>query len=163
MKVISLLQPWASLVVLGHKKIETRSWNTKYRGELLIHASASKKMAKFFIDVEPFQGVFEKHFDWLIPNIDELPFGAIIGKVNLIDTFHTEDAETIINHSEDLFEIINTKDNKAFEKAVTKEIAFGDYSPNRYGWLLSNPIVFDNPIPAKGMLGLWEFDKMDTF
>lgn len=39
MKVISLLQPWASLVILGHKKIETRSWNTKYRGDLLIHAS----------------------------------------------------------------------------------------------------------------------------
>ncbi len=39
MKAISILQPWASLVALGHKKIETRSWNTKYRGELLIHAS----------------------------------------------------------------------------------------------------------------------------
>lgn len=39
MKVISLRQPWALLVVLGHKKIETRSWKTTYRGDLLIHAS----------------------------------------------------------------------------------------------------------------------------
>ena len=41
-KVLSLIQPWASLAVLGHKKIETRSWNTKYRGELFIHASSKK-------------------------------------------------------------------------------------------------------------------------
>lgn len=39
MKVISLLQPWATLAVIGQKKIETRSWSTKYRGPLLIHAS----------------------------------------------------------------------------------------------------------------------------
>lgn len=45
MKVISIMQPWATLIVLGHKKIETRSWNTKYRGEILIHASAGKKPA----------------------------------------------------------------------------------------------------------------------
>ena len=42
MTVISLLQPWAQLVVLGAKKIETRSWNTAFRGELLIHASLGK-------------------------------------------------------------------------------------------------------------------------
>ena len=50
MKVLSLLQPWANLCVMtdsktgkAYKQIETRSWNTKYRGELLIHASAGKK------------------------------------------------------------------------------------------------------------------------
>ncbi len=45
MKVISLLQPWASLVVMGYKKCETRSWNTKSRGTLLIHASLGKKFS----------------------------------------------------------------------------------------------------------------------
>ena len=46
MKVLSILQPWASLCLTvdekgkALKQIETRSWNTKYRGELLIHASA---------------------------------------------------------------------------------------------------------------------------
>lgn len=41
MKVITIWQPWASLIVLGHKKIETRGWATKYRGPLLIHAAAN--------------------------------------------------------------------------------------------------------------------------
>lgn len=39
MRAISLWQPWASLVVLGAKKIETRHWSTNYRGPLLIHAA----------------------------------------------------------------------------------------------------------------------------
>lgn len=42
MKAISIRQPWAWLIVNGHKDIENRSWNTKYRGPVLIHASAAK-------------------------------------------------------------------------------------------------------------------------
>lgn len=41
MKALSLWQPWASLVALGEKRIETREWSTRYRGELAIHATAS--------------------------------------------------------------------------------------------------------------------------
>jgi hypothetical protein len=44
MKVISIIQPWATLIAIGEKKFETRSWSTKYRGELAIHAS--KKIDK---------------------------------------------------------------------------------------------------------------------
>lgn len=38
MKVITLKQPWATLVAEGIKKYEFRSWKINYRGELLIHA-----------------------------------------------------------------------------------------------------------------------------
>lgn len=41
MKVLTLHQPWASLVALGVKTIETRSWSTAYRGPLAIHAAAT--------------------------------------------------------------------------------------------------------------------------
>ena len=41
MKALTLIQPWASLILLGEKKIETRSWKTNYRGEIYIHASLS--------------------------------------------------------------------------------------------------------------------------
>ncbi len=43
MKAISLKEPWASLVMNGKKTIETRVWQTKYRGKLLICASAIPK------------------------------------------------------------------------------------------------------------------------
>lgn len=65
MKAISLWQPWASLMVSGLKKIETRSWATNYRGPLLIHA-ALKEL--------PGLGI-----------IGNIPRGGIIGSVDLID------------------------------------------------------------------------------
>ena len=50
MKVLTLKQPWATLVAEGIKKYEFRSWKTKYRGKVLIHAGAGldkKEMDKF--------------------------------------------------------------------------------------------------------------------
>lgn len=38
MKCLSVSQPFAELIVVGKKTIELRSWNTRYRGEFLIHA-----------------------------------------------------------------------------------------------------------------------------
>ncbi len=46
MKALSLKQPWANLVACGYKTLETRTWATGYRGELLICSSASG-------DIEP--------------------------------------------------------------------------------------------------------------
>lgn len=40
MKALSLRQPWASMIADGRKTIETRTWRTRYRGPLAIHASA---------------------------------------------------------------------------------------------------------------------------
>ena len=42
MKVLSIKEPFASLISLGIKKIETRSWKTNYKGEIYIHASLTK-------------------------------------------------------------------------------------------------------------------------
>lgn len=70
MKVISIKQPWATLILEGLKEYEFRSWKTKYRGELYIHASKTcdnKNMKQF-----------EKM------NLD-FPVGMIIGKVTLDD------------------------------------------------------------------------------
>ena len=38
MKVITIKQPWASLIAEGYKEYEFRTWKTKYRGDILIHA-----------------------------------------------------------------------------------------------------------------------------
>lgn len=39
MKVLTIREPWASLILEGKKTIETRTWKTKYRGAVLLHAS----------------------------------------------------------------------------------------------------------------------------
>ena len=71
MKVLSLKQPYAELVVSGRKTIEVRKWNTKFRGRFLVHASRipdSKAMKRF--------------------GFKELPTGCIIGEATLIDVKH---------------------------------------------------------------------------
>jgi hypothetical protein len=133
MKTLSLLQPWASLVVMGVKKIETRSWSTAYRGDLLIHASMGKS-----------GGIFseEPPFTKYIPDFRQLPFGYIIGKVILED----------VCPMEALFLSGGKINELTFE-----ERAFGDYGSGRFAWLLSNPVQFTNPVRTRGHLHLWEY------
>ena len=68
MKVLSLKQPYAELVVSGKKTIELRKWRTKFRGEFLVHASkkADESAMKKF-------------------GFSELPTGCIVGKATLKD------------------------------------------------------------------------------
>jgi activating signal cointegrator 1 len=81
MKGLSLWQPWAQLVAIGAKKIETRSWGTDYRGPLAIHATkafpASAKnlcMGTPFMDALMCAGYSGTY---------ELPHGAIVAVANL--------------------------------------------------------------------------------
>ena len=156
MKAISILQPWASLVALGHKKIETRSWNTKYRGELLIHASMGKKkegalLMNSTVCQKAIGNTFlslEDHL-WL----NDLPFGAIIGKVNLIDVLTSEELQATEEFSD------GYRNKWSIQEEINpQEKAFGNYDSGRFGWLLSDPVLFENPIPCKGQLGIWNFD-----
>ena len=76
MKVLTIKQPFASLIAEGLKEYEFRTWKTKYRGEILIHAGKSidkKAMEKF------------KDFNL------EYPTGCIIAKVNLTDCLKIDD------------------------------------------------------------------------
>ena len=134
MKTLSLLQPWASLVVMGVKKIETRSWKSDYRGPLLIHASLGKKGS-----ILSTESPFKKY----IRNFESLPFGSVIGVVLLEDIVPIEQL-FLTGHE--------------LASLTMEEKAFGDYSKGRYAWLLTAPQIFDKPIPVKGTLGLWEFN-----
>lgn len=133
MKVLSLLQPWASLVMVGAKKIETRSWQTPFRGELLIHASLGKK-GDALCAAPPFS-----HY---INDFDKLPFGAIIGSVVLKNIVPVER----LHLSSDVLAML-----------TLEEKAFGDYTQGRYAWLLHTPVPFSKPIPIRGSLGLWNY------
>lgn len=76
MKALSIRQPWASLIVMGHKDVENRSWSTKYRGPLLVHAGHGRAVAAI--------GSIEEQYGLELCSQD-LPRGGIIGVVELID------------------------------------------------------------------------------
>lgn len=71
MKVITLKQPWATLIAEGYKKYEFRSWDTKYRGEILIHAGKGVDRA------------YLKKYEHL--NLT-YPTARIVAKVSIVDT-----------------------------------------------------------------------------
>lgn len=118
MKVLTVKQPFAWLIVAGYKDIENRTWQTSYRGTILIHASA-KPDRDMMQDLGPFCK------DARIP-VPAIVNGAIIGQVDLVDCVTDDESEW-------------------FEGPI--------------GWVLDNPILFDDPIPTKGALGLWEYDR----
>lgn len=55
MKALTLTQPYATLVAIGEKRLETRSWRTSYRGPLAIHAAKGWMSLRFGGDLASFQ------------------------------------------------------------------------------------------------------------
>jgi len=159
MKALTLTQPWATLISLGQKKIETRSWATSYRGRLATHAGKGLGpvggMRGLLELLE--QDVFWNALYPLQPSVFNakglaklaLPRGAIVATCELVAVIPT----------------------RAFEDSLTQyyeyprgwtltdqERAFGDYSPGRYAWLLSSIVELSAPVPVKGQLGLWKYE-----
>ena len=138
MKALTFLQPWASLTMMGAKKFETRSWKTDFRGSFLIHASAKRPTRAEVVSYNA-----NPLFLDFIPDIEALPYGALIGKCDLVGIYRTEDIT-------DPSTMINIMLN-AHEKA------FGNFEDGRYAWGLDELQPFKQPIPFKGALRFWEF------
>ncbi|MEG2457774.1 MAG: ASCH domain-containing protein [Bacilli bacterium] len=129
MKVISIKEPWATLIKNKKKFIETRSWKTNYRGELFIHASLSKIKNNILKD---------KLLKDII-STSEMNYGYIICKCKLVDCIYMDEKF-----------LKDIKLNK-------KEYICGEYSLGRYAWILKNIEVLKEPIKAKGSLNIWNY------
>jgi hypothetical protein len=76
MRALSIMQPWAWLIVQGHKDVENRTWSTTFRGPVLIHAG--KKA-----DFDP-----ADDWDWddiAPPRLGREDFGGIVGEAEIVD------------------------------------------------------------------------------
>lgn len=81
MKAISLWQPWASYIAVGAKRFETRSWGTRYRGSLAIHA-AKRPLTELERDLLE---------EWPLPfGARDVPLGALVATANLVDCFEMQ-------------------------------------------------------------------------
>lgn len=142
-KVLSLLEPWASLVgILKVKHIETRSWSREYRGLLGIHASKNllpkKELDYIFTTNKEIWKAFYNHFgkdplEMGYKNIFQS--GKIIAVGNLSDIWRITD----------------------FNTPPEPEKSFGDYTPGRFAWQLEDIETLKKPIEVKGQLGLWNY------
>jgi hypothetical protein len=149
MKTLTLHQPWATLVALGAKQIETRSWPTRHRGLLAIHAAKNTPPdALAHADQEPFQSTLAQA---RFLGSRALPAGAIVAIANLAAV-----------HDIILDNMILLVDNAhipiiGFPKQP--ELSFGDYTPGRHAWLLPQVIAHPHPNPPRGRQRLWEWSS----
>ncbi|MDD3186871.1 MAG: ASCH domain-containing protein [Bacilli bacterium] len=132
MKVLTLFEPYATLIKEKTKYIETRSWKTFYRGELYIHVS-KKHLSK--IEEERYKEILKLIKD------KNFKYGYIIAKCNLVDC--------VIMDDEFLKKIKNSNQEK-----------FGIYAKGRYAWILENIEPLDKTIEVKGKLGIWNYESI---
>lgn len=131
--ILSIKQPWAWLIMNEYKDIENRSWQTKYRGPLYIHAG--KKFDKTLFDNEPslesctanqitamfLGGMYNHHH--------EMKLGGIVGRVRLVD----------------ILDPLH-KPNYSYW-----------WEPGFYGWVFEDPEKIDF-FPCRGKLGLFKLE-----
>lgn len=153
-----MTQPWATLVAIGAKKIETRSWNTKYRGPLAIHAAKGfPQEAQHMCFRIPFRDHLS---DYVALNETyfgqhRFPLGAVIATCELISTHKVDDMDWIEGRR-------GWSKGSYFWEASEQEKAFGDYSIGRYMWFLANTKKIQEPISVKGALGLWNWEYVES-
>lgn len=163
MRGLSLTEPWATLVAIGAKKIETRSWGTDYRGPIVIHASVG--MATAAADeirlpgpiqdalrrqgIDPYTGLdlaADAAFSWDNPKAVRALVGAptttlmVQTRRRVLAFARLESCERITTHT---------------ALPAEPEASFGYYLTGRYMWGIADVVRLPIPYPAIGHLGLW--------
>ena len=127
MKALSLTQPMA-WAIFHSKDVENRTWYTKFRGRVYIHASKGFDKADYnFIALEGVACLLDE----LLPEPEDFVHGAIIGEVDIVDCKFYPPDELARLHSPWAM-------------------------PGQYQFVIENAVEYDKPIPCKGMLGFWE-------
>ncbi len=142
MKAITMTQPWATLLALGANRIETRSWPTNYRGPLAIHtAMGFPKYAMELCRQSPYAEALAAG-GYADPA--DLPRGQIIS-VGMLD---------------DLLQCDESTGRSIIEQSRAgllppDELAFGGFFTGPLRFRHARHAHAADPIPARGMLGLW--------
>jgi hypothetical protein len=142
LKALTLTQPWASLMAAQEKIIETRSWGTNYRGELVIHAAKGfPRWAKDLCGEPAFADALGGR------TAEELPLSVGVCVVRVVGSIRTD--------AMDMAEVFLRR------KLPANELLFGDYYPGRYAWLTEFVRPLANVGPVRGSLGLWNWAESE--
>ena len=86
MKALSIRQPWAWAIINAGKRIENRSWNCRYRGPILLHASQGMTADEYMDFYQFYDGEFgEEPTFLLLPAFGNLQRGGIVGRAVIVD------------------------------------------------------------------------------
>jgi len=138
MRAISLHEPWATLVAIGAKRFETRTWRPEYRGPLAIHASkkftdSQRRLSSSVEFASPLLRAGILPSGGLVPTL-----GQVICVVDFAGAYETE---YVFGHG-------------GLVNPGSPEYKFGDYGPGRFVWDLRN-VRRVKPFPWKGTQGFF--------
>jgi hypothetical protein len=132
MRTLSVLQPWATLLIAGKKRFDARSWRTTHRGLLAIHAcSRFPRSSRDHCEREPYRSALRQL------GIDagtQLPRGVVLGTVHLLDCVRVEEVPDLPEDG----------------------LLLGDYQPGCWVWQFADPVPLAEPVPVSGRLGVFE-------
>ncbi len=172
MKALTLWQPWASLIMAGEKVLETRSWawHTAPEGErLAIHAAARAPVCWWDDNLSPhFARVLDEMEARGLHRLDLLPRGALLGTVELVASEQTPNSQMLLTDqgrrmaqpfmadAAFVLDLIRVHHPGLGPQHLSQEMAFGDFGPERWAWVLDKPLVLPKPIPCRGHQRLWK-------
>ena len=146
MRCLSLHNPWASLIAVGAKSLETRSWQTPYRGELALHA------AKTTASLDRLRDLYAEAFpdgDGPVA-VDEVEvhaletLGCVVAVADLVDCF--ECGEWVAVPSGDP----SARVARGYGYVATAaDFVLGDLSPGRLAWVLRNVRPLKQAVPVR--------------
>lgn len=137
MKALSIWQPYAHFIIHGAgqgrlmKDVENRTWRTNYRGRIAIHAGRDRRCC-----IQPGPGIWPPGV--VLPPIEEMAFGAVIGTVELVDVVHVEQLR---------------RGNIPFDRWVGSPWAWGPWC-----WLVRDPVPC-RPISCRGLPSLFDLPE----
>lgn len=136
MRALTICQPYATLIVSGAKRVENRTWPTKYRGRIYVHAGKSRD----WLSIKDVDGV-----DYCAHTqrpVAELPFGAVIGIATLIDCLPVE--------------AIRAGDHDRQYPWIREH----DHTKGPWCWVFAeNPQALD-PVPMRGAQGFFDINPL---
>ncbi len=145
MIALSIRQPWAWLIIHGHKPLENRTWATKFRGRIAVHAAKGMTQleydqARMFaatrgVTLPPFAMFSEKFHETPHHSITTRR-GGVIGAVRIVDMVFSE--------------------KEAIEKKVDA------WYTGAIGFVLAEPVIAAEFIPVRGSLGFFKVDGVSA-
>lgn len=132
MRALTVCQPYAHLIMTGEKRVENRTWATKYRGRMYIHAGRSRD----WLDAQCIPGATDVRAVYY--NGARLAFGAVVGIVTLIDCVNYDDV------------------GKGIHDKAHPWLAADKHSSGPWCWIFAEHPTPVGPWPWKGAQGLFD-------
>ena len=153
MPAITLHQPWASLIALGVKRIETRHWfphRDLIGKRIAIHAAKRPITDRYFRNA-PREITSRWNMLTAVCGVADVPYGKVVATAVLRNAW---DVQHIEHYQSGLF-AVNDRDNEQRRSPIDP---FGDFTIGRVLWFLDEIEALDDPIEATGRQQFWTFN-----